>query len=152
MQFKIVKYAGATLVLAWALIFSGCKKFLEERPPSNLSDNAFFTIPDHAEAGLVSVYANMRFIGNDGGIFSSTWQLLEAPTGTSTTETAQNSDLNNLYSLTYDGNTQHVRLCAGGESMFVCPSRCQIMIQCSLFILVPGVFRQPKLKFGLANN
>lgn len=34
--------------------------------------------------------------------------MLEAPTGTSTTETAQNSDLNNLYSLTYDGNTQHV--------------------------------------------
>jgi hypothetical protein len=34
--------------------------------------------------------------------------MLEAPTGIAATETAQNSDLNNLYSLTYDGNTQHV--------------------------------------------
>jgi len=33
---------------------------------------------------------------------------LEAPTGTSTTETAQNSDLNNLYSLSWDGNTGHI--------------------------------------------
>lgn len=35
--------------------------------------------------------------------------MLEAPTGTSTTQTAQNSDLNNLYSLSYDGNTLHIR-------------------------------------------
>lgn len=34
--------------------------------------------------------------------------MLEAPTGTSTTETAQNSDLNNLYGLIYDGRTQHI--------------------------------------------
>jgi hypothetical protein len=108
MEFKILKRIGSMLLLGTVLLVSGCKKFLSEKPPSNLSEGAFFTIPDHAEAGLVSVYANMRFIGNDGGIFSSTWQLLEAPTGTSTTETAQNSDLNNLYSLTYDGNTQHV--------------------------------------------
>jgi starch-binding outer membrane protein, SusD/RagB family len=108
MEFKIFRKVGSILLVTALIFVSGCKKFLEERPPSNLSEGAFFTIPDHAEAGLVSVYANMRFIGNDGGIFSSTWQLLEAPTGTSTTETAQNSDLNNLYSLTYDGNTQHV--------------------------------------------
>lgn len=35
--------------------------------------------------------------------------MLEAPTGTTTTETAQNSDLNNLYSLTYDPNTGHIQ-------------------------------------------
>ena len=108
MEFRILKKAGSMLLLSSLLFVTGCKKFLTERPPSNLSEGAFFTISDHAEAGLASVYANMRFIGNDGGIFSSTWQLVEAPTGTSTTETAQNSDLNNLYSLTYDGNTQHV--------------------------------------------
>lgn len=54
------------------------------------------------------MYADARFIGGGAGIFSSNWQLLEAPTGTSTTETAQNSDLNNLYSLIYDGNTGHI--------------------------------------------
>jgi hypothetical protein len=34
--------------------------------------------------------------------------MLEAPTGTSATETGQNSDLNNLYGLIYDGNTGHI--------------------------------------------
>jgi hypothetical protein len=48
-------------------------------------------------------------MGGGAGIFSSNWQLLEAMTGTSTTETAQNSDLNNLYGLVHDGNTIHVR-------------------------------------------
>ncbi|MFC4871672.1 RagB/SusD family nutrient uptake outer membrane protein [Negadavirga shengliensis] len=91
------------------LIFNtGCTDFLSEKDPSNLTPDSFYTIPDHAEAALASVYADMRFFGGDGGIFSSTWQLLEAPTGTSTTETAQNSDLNNLYGLIYDGRTQHV--------------------------------------------
>jgi len=96
------------LIIAAILFVSGCKKFLNETPPSNLTESSFFTIPDHAEAGLAAVYATARFVGDGAGIFSSNWQLLEAPTGTSTTETAQNSDLNNLYSLTYDGNTQHV--------------------------------------------
>ncbi|MCL1478584.1 MAG: RagB/SusD family nutrient uptake outer membrane protein [Marinobacter sp.] len=80
---------------------------MEEKDPSNLTPESFYTIPDHAEAALAAVYADTRFIGGSG-IFSATWQLLEAPTGTSTTETAQNSDLNNLYGLIYDGRTQHV--------------------------------------------
>ncbi|WP_339702414.1 RagB/SusD family nutrient uptake outer membrane protein [Algoriphagus aquimarinus] len=86
----------------------GCSSFLDEEDPSNLTPESFYTIPDHAEAALASVYADTRFVGGGAGIFSATWQLLEAPTGTSTTETAQNSDLNNLYGLIYDGRTQHV--------------------------------------------
>jgi len=87
----------------------GCSDFLEEEDPSNLTPESFFTIPDHAEASVAAVYDATRFYGSGAGIFSSNWQLLEAPTGTSTTETAQNSDLNNLYSLTWDGNTIHIR-------------------------------------------
>src|SRR6187455_1388534 len=108
MEFNILKRVSKLLLLGSLVLSAGCNKFLEERAPSNLTPDNFFSIPDHAEAALASVYSSSRFAGNDGGIFSSTWQLLEAPTGTSTTETAQNSDLNNLYSLTYDGNTQHV--------------------------------------------
>ncbi|WP_339925664.1 RagB/SusD family nutrient uptake outer membrane protein [uncultured Cyclobacterium sp.] len=88
--------------------FMGCESFLAEEDPSNLTPESFYTIPDHAEAALAAVYADARFIGDGAGIFSSTWQLLEAPTGTSTTETAQNSDLNNLYGLVYDGRTGHI--------------------------------------------
>lgn len=108
MKFNISKSAAAIFLCGGILLGSGCSSFLDEAAPSNLTPESFYTIPDHAEAAIASVYADARFIGSDGGIFSSTWQLLEAPTGTSTTETAQNSDLNNLYSLTYDGNTQHV--------------------------------------------
>ena len=88
--------------------FVGCSSFLEEEDPSNLTPDSFYTIPDHAEAALAAVYADTRFIGGGAGIFSANWQLLEAPTGTSTTETAQNSDLNNLYGLIYDSRTQHM--------------------------------------------
>jgi starch-binding outer membrane protein, SusD/RagB family len=103
-------YKAYSLLFMGALmtVNTGCTEFLVEQDPSNLTPESFYTIPDHAEAALAAVYADTRFIGGDGGIFSSTWQLLEAPTGTSTTETAQNSDLNNLYGLVYDGRTQHV--------------------------------------------
>lgn len=98
------------VLLCGSVLFGpvGCSDFLEEKAPSNLTSETFYTIPDHAEAGLASVYADLRFVGGGAGIFSSNWQLLEALTGTSTTETAQNSDLNNLYSLSHDGNTVHV--------------------------------------------
>lgn len=108
MKFNISKNVAKMFLSVGILLGSGCSSFLDEAAPSNLTPESFYTIPDHAEAAIASVYADTRFIGSDGGIFSSTWQMLEAPTGTSTTETAQNSDLNNLYSLTYDGNTQHV--------------------------------------------
>lgn len=109
MKYNIFYKACSLLFLgAFMTGIVGCSEFLVEEDPSNLTPESFYTIPDHAEAALASVYADTRFIGGDGGIFSSTWQLLEAPTGTSTTETAQNSDLNNLYGLVYDGRTQHV--------------------------------------------
>jgi starch-binding outer membrane protein, SusD/RagB family len=100
----------ARLLLCGAVLLGpvSCKDFLAEQAPSNLTPDNFYTIPDHAEAAIAAVYADMRFFGDGAGIFSSNWQLLEAPTGTSTTETAQNSDLNNLYSLSYDGYTGHV--------------------------------------------
>ncbi len=108
MKLNIIAKAGKLLLFGAVLLASGCSRFLEEEDLSNLSPDNFYTIPEHAEAGLASIYADTRFIGEGAGIFSSNWQLLEAPTGTSTTETAQNSDLNNLYGLVYDGNNGHV--------------------------------------------
>ena len=109
MKLTIFKKVSPLLLCGVLLLGpTSCKDFLDEEPPSNLTPDNFYTIPDHAEAAIASVYADMRSGYDGAGIFSSSWQLLEAPTGTSTTETAQNSDLNNLYSLVYDGNTQHV--------------------------------------------
>ncbi len=98
-------------ILCAALFASagGCSDFLDEQDPSNLTPESFYTDAKHADAAIAAVYADTRFVGDGAGIFSSNWQLLEAPTGTTTTETAQNSDLNNLYSLTYDENTGHIQ-------------------------------------------
>src|SRR5665647_575127 len=108
MKFNILKNISALFLFGAIILGSGCKKLLQEKDPSNLTPDNFYTIPEHAEAAIASVYSDTRFYGNGAGIFSSNWQLLEAITGTSTTETAQNSDLNNLYSLVYDGNTAHI--------------------------------------------
>jgi hypothetical protein len=109
MKFYSIKNIGKIFLSGIILAATGCSDFLDEEDPSNLTPESFYTIPDHAEAAIAAVYDDTRFYGDGAGIFSSNWQLLEAPTGTSTTETAQNSDLNNLYSLTWDGNTGHIR-------------------------------------------
>ncbi len=108
MNFNIKRNKGLAVLLGAMLILPGCKKFLEEKDPSNLTPESYYTIPEHAEAAIAAVYSDMRFYGGGAGIFSSNWQMLEAPTGTSTTETAQNADLNNLYALSYDGNVGHI--------------------------------------------
>ncbi|RYF50183.1 MAG: RagB/SusD family nutrient uptake outer membrane protein, partial [Cytophagaceae bacterium] len=109
MRSSLVNSIAKTMLVGTVLLGPvGCSNFLNEMAPSNLTTDSFYTIPDHAEAGLASVYASLRFIGDGANIFSNNWQLLEAMTGTSTTETAQNSDLNNLYSLAHDGNTTHI--------------------------------------------
>ena len=108
---KLYNLKNVAKVLLCGSILLGptsCSDFLDEKDPSNLTPESFYTIPDHAEAAVAATYAGLRFYGEGAGIFSANWQLLEAVTGTATTETGQNSDLNNLYSLTYDGNTAHV--------------------------------------------
>lgn len=128
---KIYLNTWVALLLVGVLSWS-CQGFLDEEDPSNLTPEIFYTIPDHAEAAIAAAYDNTRFYGGGAGIFSSNWQLLEAPTGTSTTETAQNSDLNNLYSLTYDGNTGHVENWWRGIY--------RLVAQCNLVLdKVPGI-------------
>ncbi|MDT7827637.1 RagB/SusD family nutrient uptake outer membrane protein [Pricia sp. S334] len=107
----INKILGLSMLLIGTV---GCSDFLDEEDPSNLQPESFYTTATHAQAAIAAVYADARFVGDGAGIFSSNWQLLMAPTGTTTTETAQNSDLNNLYSLSYDDNNLHVRNWWGG--------------------------------------
>jgi hypothetical protein len=115
MKKTILKYTTKLLLCGtFFLGTTGCSDFLDEEDPSNLTPESFYTTAQHADAAIAAVYADTRFFGNGAGIFSSNWQLLEAPTGTSTTETAQNSDLNNLYSLTWDANTGHIQNWWGG--------------------------------------
>jgi len=109
MKFDITKHIGKFYLCSLMLLTTvGCSDFLDESDPSNLTPESFYTTAKHAESAIAAVYADARFVGDGAGIFSSNWQLLEAPTGTSTTQTAQNSDLNNLYSLSFDANTGHI--------------------------------------------
>jgi len=98
----------AVLTVCCGLSIWGCSGFLKEVDPTNLTKESFFTIPEHAESAIAAVYADTRFIGDYAGSFSANWQLLEALTGTSTTESAENASLNNLYSLVHDGNNRHI--------------------------------------------
>ncbi len=105
-----IRYIHKILIFSAVLLGTvGCSDFLDEQDPSNLTSDSFYTEPKHAEAAIAAVYADARFIGDGAGIFSSNWQMLMAPTGITTTETAQNSDLNNLYALSYDASTGHIR-------------------------------------------
>lgn len=87
-----------------ALSTASCTKFLEEEDPSNLTPETFFTLPGHADAVLAAGYAQTRFIGNGAGIFANNWSLPEMLSGTARTETGQNSDLNNIIGLAYNGD------------------------------------------------
>jgi starch-binding outer membrane protein, SusD/RagB family len=96
-----------TIVFLCLLVLSGtgCKKFLEEKnDPSNLNPDIYYTLPEHADAAIAAAYAQTRFIGGGAGIFVQNFSMLEAVTGTARTETAQNSDLNNLFGLVYNGD------------------------------------------------
>jgi hypothetical protein len=108
MKFNIVKSLSKVLLSIALLISSGCTKFLQEKDPTNLQPDNFYTIPQQAQAAIASVYAGTRFITGAANIVSINWQMLDAVTGTATTESAQNSDLNNLLGLAYDGSNQHV--------------------------------------------
>jgi hypothetical protein len=97
------------LVLCGALVIaSGCSDFLKEQDPTNMAPVTFFTLPEHAEPVVNATYENLRFFSAGAGIFSDNFQLLEALSGTAKTETAQNSDLNNLYGFSYTGDNLHL--------------------------------------------
>ena len=91
------------------LLDTGCKKFLEEEDPSNLTPDSYYTIPEHAEAAIAAAFSNTRFIGGGAGIFANNFQMLEALSGTAKTETGQNTDLNNLLGLVHNGDNVFIR-------------------------------------------
>jgi len=108
MKFNI-KQIQTLLLLALLVLGSSCKKFLEEKDPSNLSPDTYYTLPEHAETAIAAAYSETRFIGEGAGIFVANFSMLEVVTGTAKTETGQNSDLNNLVGLSYNGDNLLVR-------------------------------------------
>lgn len=104
-----IKYTSTILSLAVILLGGSCKKFLDEQDPSNLTPDTYYTIPEHAEAAVAAAYAQTRFIGNGAGIFAANFSMLELVTGTAKTETGQNSDINNLVGLSYNGENLLIR-------------------------------------------
>jgi hypothetical protein len=104
-----IKKSALSILIGSSLFMTGCSNFLDEQDPSNLSPESYYTIPEHADAAIYATYARARFIGSGAGIFSANFQMLDAPTGTAATATSQNSDLNNLLGLVYDGDNLHVR-------------------------------------------
>lgn len=103
-MYHYIKKISMLLLLASVIGSTGCHKFLEESDPSNLTPETYYTLPEHATAAIASVYAQTRFFTGGAGIFVSNFQMVEAVTGTVKTETGQNSDLNNLLGLGFNGD------------------------------------------------
>ncbi|RYZ47056.1 MAG: RagB/SusD family nutrient uptake outer membrane protein [Sphingobacteriales bacterium] len=99
-----IKNIGTALLLAATVTSSSCNKFLDETDPSNLTEETYFTLPGHADAAIAAAYAQTRFIGNGAGIFVQNFSLPEMLSGMARTETGQNSDLNNIVGLSYNGD------------------------------------------------
>src|SRR5688572_22042913 len=104
MKILHIKSLSKVLLLSAVMISSSCNKFLEEEDPSNLTEETYFTLPGHADAAIAAAYAQTRFIGGGAGIFVQNWSLPEVLSGLARTETGQNSDLNNLIGLSYNGD------------------------------------------------
>jgi starch-binding outer membrane protein, SusD/RagB family len=102
-MYSIIKKLPLLAVVLATVAGSGCNKFLEEEDPSNLTPGTYYTIPEHATAAIASAYAQTRFMGGGAGIFANNFQMIEATTGTIKTETGQNSDLNNLLGMGFNG-------------------------------------------------
>jgi len=106
MKFNIKKLSSLVFLLTICLS-TGCSDFLEEKDPSNLSPDNFYTLPEHAEPAVNAIYDRLRFLGDGAGIFSNNFQMVEAVTGTTTSETGQNQDLNNLINVGHNADNGH---------------------------------------------
>src|SRR6185503_15239749 len=109
MKLYIIKNTCKLMLVTAILFAAGCNKFLEEKDPSNLTPESYYTLPEHAEAAIAAAFSNTRFVGGGAGIFANNFQMLEAVSGTAKTETGQNTDLNNLLGLAYNGDNVFVR-------------------------------------------
>ena len=49
-----IKYISYLAVLTAMITTAGCTKFLEEKDPSNLTPEGYYTIPEHAEAAIAA--------------------------------------------------------------------------------------------------
>jgi len=111
MNLTIIKKLNIIVLLGgFFLAGTSCRKWLAEKDvdPSNLSPETYYTVPAHAEAAIAAAYAQTRFINGGAGIFANNFSLLEILTGTAKTETGQNTDLNNLIGLSYNGDNVFV--------------------------------------------
>ena len=109
-KLKINSLLYTCLLFAVIVAASGCTKWFDKEAvdPSNLSPDTYFTLPAHADAAIAAAYAQTRISGGGAGIFANNFSMLEMPTGTAKTETGQNTDLNNLLGLSYNGDNVFV--------------------------------------------
>jgi hypothetical protein len=74
---------------------AGCKKFLEEKNPSNFTQDQYFTSAQQAQAAINELYKDIRFITDGAGTYGeSPFLMLEYPTGLSLPPEAAQSQWN----------------------------------------------------------
>jgi starch-binding outer membrane protein, SusD/RagB family len=69
------------IILFSALVFSSCKKWLEEKPRSVITTNQYYTSAQDAEAAVNAVYAFIYGPFNKGGFDEMPYAMIEVVTG-----------------------------------------------------------------------
>lgn len=63
------KYIKISLIFAFGVVLTGCKKFLDQQPLSSVSTNKFWKTSDDLNAGVAGIYDGMQDMFNTNYIF-----------------------------------------------------------------------------------
>lgn len=95
------------IILFSAVIFSSCKKWLEEKPRSVITTNQYYTSPQDAEAAVNSIYAFVYTPFNKGGYDDMPYAMLEVVTGQFVNK-SQSSITADFYNLRYNSASPYL--------------------------------------------
>lgn len=67
-MYKIKKYSGLALIcICCVLVFSSCKKYLEEKPTTQFTADFVYNTPEGLESGVIALYNLQRAFYNNPG-------------------------------------------------------------------------------------
>ncbi|HEY0176862.1 MAG TPA: RagB/SusD family nutrient uptake outer membrane protein [Pedobacter sp.] len=107
MKSKYINHLIFSLILM-TVLFSGCKKYLDEDNRSNYTQENYFQTGDQAQAFINNLYSTLRSITDGTGTYGeSPFMMLEFPTGLANTEVGQSQYNNTLRTLTANSDNNY---------------------------------------------
>lgn len=88
------------------MICSGCTNFLDEKDPSNFTQNNYFTSAEQAESIVNAIYQDLRMSAN-GDYGGNPLFMTEFQTGIVGTKVSQNTNINNIRLLVNNSDNEY---------------------------------------------